>query len=428
MREIAKKAMAICLAAAALPVTVPSAASAAAINFAEIIGINEPFQTLSAEFEYDGENELSYSWQVSDSRDGEYSDTGITDKSFYVGQQYEGKWIKLTISDGETSRDTLPEKIDDAWGKQTAVDNVNTKFDVVNQTSPRENIFTVGGEDYILLDTTEDDSSKFLVLKDKTVGTRGYAATRVNTFHDMAAFLNNKKTVETSTGTLWKEPFPTTSTTDYTQSGYIGNSEYTQLDDVILENIDENHVWRIEERNYRRAEGERVIRVGIVLPSLTEVKKYCDKIGLYDASGFWYRTPSVSSTGGAFSASALAENVGKAVESNYDAKLGLRPMFYLDKSFFADAKIPVSALGDEVIKSIKTAYKKSELSGVYSEEELENVFGYSDLPKINKIRLTDEDGNPLGDIKNVSKFNADVSLTSGDNNIKTGIYAAVSSR
>ena len=53
----------------------------------------------------------------------------------------------------------------------------------------------------------------------------------------MAAFLNNKKTVETSTGTLWKEPFPTISTTDYTQSGYIGNNEYTQLANVILENI-----------------------------------------------------------------------------------------------------------------------------------------------------------------------------------------------
>lgn len=425
MKKIAKKAIAVCLAAAAVPVSVPIGASAAEISFAEILGINEPFQTLSAGCDYDGGNELSYSWRFSDSRDGEYADTGVTGKSFYVEKQYESKWIKLIISDGETSCETIPEKIDDAWGKQTAVDNVNTKFDVVNKTSPRENIFTVGGEDYILLDTTENDSSKFLVLKDKTVGTRGYASTRVNTFHDMAAFLNNKKTVETSTGTLWKEPFPTTSTTDYTQSGYIGNNEYTQLANVILENINENHVWRIEERNYRRPEGERVIRAGIVLPALTEVKKYCDKIGLYDANGFWYRTPSVSSTGGAFSASAIEENIGKAVESNYDAKLGLRPMFYLDKSFFADAKIPVFNLGDEVKKSIKATYKKSELSGVYSEEELENIFGYSDSPKINKIRLTDENNNPIGDIKNVSRFNVTVSLTNGDNNIKTGIYAAV---
>ena len=74
-------------------------------------------------------------------------------------------------------------------------------------------------------------------------------------------------------------------------------------------------------------------------------------------------------------------------------------MFYLDKSFFIDARLPVSQLGSAVTADMKKAYSKAELSEVYTEEELNNIFGYNSGIAIESISFTDADGNIIYDIE-----------------------------
>lgn len=392
--------------------------------FVEIAGINEAFQTLVGQYEYGGAEEVTFSWLFSDSEDGAYTDTGINSKEFYVSAEYEDKWLKFVVIAGAKQYESMPEKIGEHWGKASEIDNDSTKFDTVNKNTPDRYLFTVDGMRYIMLDVTENDSSKFLVMTDKTVGTRAYSARKSNLFNDMAAFLNNKKSVETAAASKWTTPPPTDSTADYTDTGYKNNASYTQLSEVVYENINFNHIWKIEERYVARAEGERIMKAGIVLPAVTELKKYSQRVGLYDENGYWLRTPSSTGSGGAFCTKATAEDVGKTFEAGYDAKLGIRPMFYLDKSFFKDAKIPVADLGSEVIKDIKKAYSKNELKGIYSEEELSNVFGYCENLKIDSIKLTDSKSNPVSNI--CKDFYVKATCTNGEKaNLAGAVFAAV---
>lgn len=423
MKKIKRKITALCLAAMVFP-GIPTVHSASKVSFVDIKGINEPLQTLTGSYNYKGGEQLDFSWYVSDFENGEYSDTGVTGSEFYVENKYSGKWIKFIVTCGNENFESAPEQIDGSWGKITST---SVTISGANAKSDDKYIFKVDGESYVLLDTTENDESKFLVLKDKTIGTREFAQKSTNQFNDMAAFLNNQSGVVTATASKWTKDYSTlTATTDYTESGYIGNSAYIQLADVILENINNNHIWRIEERKKSgAAEGERAIKAGIVLPSVSDLKRYSGKAGIYDSNGFWLRTPSGTSTSGAFISSALEEEAGTLSVSAYNSARGIRPMFYLDKSFFADAKIPVSDMGSEVIKSIKKAYLKSELTGAYSEKELTDVFGYSDKLMVNKIIIRDENKNAISDIKGIKKFYVTLEFSNGDNDEVTELYAAV---
>lgn len=397
-------------------------ASAKGVQFVGINGISEAFQTLTGIYEYDGVSELSYEWLVSDSENGSFSSIGERDKSLYVSQNYEDKWIKFSVSDGEDTYWSSAIKIGPKWGMHKGIDNEKTKFSVVNESTPNEYIFTVDGMRYILLDVTESDASKFLVMTDRTVGSRQFANTKTNVFNDMAAFLNNKSTLEVYVRNGWTKP----SVTNYTTTGYIGNTDYSQLSNVILENINSEHIWKIEERKLTgRAEGERAVKAGIVLPSITETERYCERIGLYDANGFWYRTPSSTQAGGAYSASAAKVNLGKASDTNFDSNLGIRPMFYLDKSFFTDAKIPVSQLGSGVIADIKKAYSKDELTDIYTDDILNNIFGYADDARIENIKMRDGAGNIIYDISGSDKIIVSVTILNANKNVLGAAYAAI---
>ena len=392
--------------------------------FVEIAGINEVFQTLTGQYEYVGAEEAAFSWLYSDSENGTYADTGIDSKEFYVSAEYEDKWLKFAVIAGDKRYESDPEKIGAHWGKASPVDGDSIKFDTVNKNTPDRYLFSVDGMQYIMLDVTENDSSKFLVMTDKTVGTRSYSAKKSSLFNDMAAFLNNAKSVETAAASKWITPPPSASTADYTDTGYKNNASYTQLADVVYENINFNHIWKIEERYAARPEGERIIRAGIVLPSVTELKKYSQRTGLYDESGYWLRTPSSTASSGAFCTKPTVENTGKTFEANYDSKLGIRPMFYLDKSFFRDAKIPAENLGSEVIKDIRKAYSKEELEGIYSEDELLNVFGYRGALQVDSIKITDSESNPVSNICN--NFYIETVCTNGSKaNFAGAVFAAV---
>lgn len=419
IKKFKHRLIAVGLAAGLLP-TVPLYAYTG-VSFVEIQGIQEAFQTLEGTYQYDGSGSPVYEWQVSDTYIDGYSPTGKTEKDFYVDQNYEDKWLKFIVRDETAVYESEPKKIGSAWGKKSNIDNVTLKFDTVLESTPSKYIFTVGGEDYVLLDVTGNDRSKFLVIKDKTVGLSAFSTSKTNLFNQMAAFLNNTSGVRTFISGSWS----TASTTDYTSTGYIGNAAYIQLDDVILRNINYEHNWKLEERYYTRPEGERGIQAGIVLPAVTEMERYCDRLGMYDSSGFWYRTPNATSTGGAFSASNLRSNIGKATETDYNREMGLRPMFYLDRNFFIEAGLPLSSLGSEVISGMKSAYTKEELGSVYSQSELTDVFGYRDNYSLDSVTLSDDMGNRIYSLESADTLQAQIALTSGAGHVKGAVYAAV---
>lgn len=286
-----------------------------------------------------------------------------------------------------TAKDTiLAEKsifINNQIGPYASAELTN---DNMVESTPAENKFTLYGKEYILLDTTDNESSKFFVMEENIVLTKQFDSERYNIKFDP----NNPDNI-----------------------GYYLNNNY-RIDETIKSHINSNHQW-LTEAGY----GDSVCPLdykdtyGIGLLSVMEWNKYAGKFG-YAPSGtrtntWWMRTPGTNIDTIRY----VSKVSGKSLHTTPDGEArGVRPVYYLDRDFFKSVKL--SKIGANVLQAMKSTYTPQELllGGAYSYAELVDmgIIGENDIA-FTDITLKNSNGDKITSPENQQEIT--LSLTYG---------------
>lgn len=159
--------------------------------------------------------------------------------------------------------------------------------------------------------------------------------------------------------------------------------------------IDNEHEWETEPGNAdgNCAEGKKVT-CGISLLSQTEFEKYISVIGTYDNlykelnndeySYWWTRSPNFNLNGYVM---AIGTDNKCSVGFSADAKLMVRPVFYLKNDFFENVKLDVSYMGKAIKKRLADlGYSKLKAIG-YNDYEID-IISDTASDSIVKIKVT----------------------------------------
>lgn len=349
-------------------------------------GIYDTSLPITINYTYDGnEKLLNFNLLASDSADGEFSviKTQTGDNKVVIPTSAGGKYVKIRVEtpDGIT-KETEAHLVGTMWDRDTGIhlekigqevtftDNTTgivKALDTVCTTTPPEYVFSIGGMDFIMLDTTESDSSKFFVMSKNIVDGEAVQFSDGGQLMDgMMNFLNSTNGVQ-----------------GYMPSGdYIGrtNADGENIDvimpDDILNHINYNKVWKVERKMWEDRE-ERTVTGGISFPAMHEIRQYSEKIGLWDdKADWWTRTPVGPSGSGDTMLFASSEHLGAFFpEIRQNSAKHIRPVFYLDKSMFTDKVYDLSGFGSDVLAQLRKAYTREELANAgYSEEVLRNYY------------------------------------------------------
>ena len=283
------------------------------------------------------ENIFNVTWLMASQEDGNYEEVGegesYTTEDVETVKYYK---VKLTLVNGKEYISPAISVDGHAKIKHTAVDGENVKFDTVNTTTPPENVFTVGNQEFILLDTIQSsDSGRFLVLAKSSASI--YGSSSIDE-------IDSDKLLELLPAELANYIEKTT----YWHSGVNAWSQY---------------------RNYGKH--------SVYIPSIEEVKKYSDKIGLADENvNWWTRSNSNLTSNGNLTISVDTQNVGTTTNVISSNSQAIRPIFYLGVDFFKNVKLDIDLTGPNVLSAVRDNYTKKELLTLYTKKELEEKFGF----------------------------------------------------
>lgn len=287
----------------------------------------------------------------------------------YIISDYDsGCEIKAIVTDEQGNKyESNIKKINDILKKK------EDSFSFSNDGDKASYEFKIDGTEFLLLNATEDDKSTFFVVKKEPIearvfnkNTKSVAGNNPQHFYDMSAFLNN---TSMGYGYLMDDELEERETAEnYTESGYKGNDNYTQIPNSIFEHIDREHVWKCEPAKIGQAY-EYCVKAGIVLPSTTDVRKY--PFAFYGISNAWLRTPRGTNLGNEREVMFLDGD--KVSYAEYSEEKNLMLEFYLDREFFLKNKL--TSAGAEVLKILTETYDYNELLSLYTEKELDNL-GY----------------------------------------------------
>lgn len=241
------------------------------------------------------------------------------------------------------------------------------------QTTPEENLFTVGGEKFILLNEYDNADSTFLIMTEDLFGTRMYDEDKTEKFdvddeNNIGYFLNN----------------------DFVTNGN-GNKKLPQS---IIDHINFYHVWWTE-GGWAQSNciSDYSFTAGISLISKSQYVKYFGKFGWNkgptEDNQWWTRTSRGKDNQNTTNILCAIGNTngGDLWDRMPDSTRSIRPVFYLDRDFFIDVKIKDA--GENVIKAIADMYTVSELTGGsagYTVKELEEL-GIINPPEISDISI-----------------------------------------
>lgn len=316
-----------------------------------------------------------------------------------------------------------------ATGEATAITGA------IKSDSPEANLFTIGGRRFILLD--RNAQGEYFVMADEEYGTSPIMGSAWNeayramtdaarkalkpsewlfdpTITDSPVWrLNNDKW-----GLLSKD---STYSFGY-DAGYTGDNSKKVFPDAIADSVVEK-TWNIEPATVAKgwqinsygsdalkAEVEaytnefnsnattQQVTAKIMLPSVTEINQYKDKIGFKNynsaspyAGGFYTRTQTmnVSCGGSATEPATTWKAVPSYVQAGYkdaarnnvyfsnvgitDNKYMMRPVMWLEKDFFKNNKIDVATAGETVIAEMRDIYAPEDLLETYEKEEIETI-------------------------------------------------------
>ena len=326
------------------------------------------------------DSEFEYQWLISDSEDGEYTEL-LSDKSatYVVTPRDKGKYIKVRILNVNTGEATLS---DNSVCVESLGPVSRTGFGTadINATmlTPEENVFTVDGRKFVLLDEMNDSSSHYYIMTDETYGTKQF---------DENSYAKFDPDMDGNIGKFLNGDFLT-----------VGGADRV-LPESVQQHIDFDHIWNTEAgMTGGDCPADYSFKAGISLLSQSEAIKYRSKYGWQPGGSdvitpWWGRTQ--RGAGGS------ADNILVMMGSNDSGKGNMwdrsctqsffvRPTFYLDEDFFGQVKCNALKMGDNIKKLITEKYTVSDLEDVYSVEELIAI-GY----KI-KSTVISKDTNPYG--------------------------------
>ncbi len=297
---------------------------------------------------YDGTNleEAKIQWYTSLTDAGCFVEAvGETKRTFIPKDSEAGKYIKakITLKNGKTKESNVI-KLADALSAAASYDGTTAQIGT-NVEDQEEYIFTVGdkaadgtvknSKEFVLLDTTENDESHFLVMSNAYTGTRYYSAgtirgnaandyTYISTPLDSAAYLNHLDEVTmyinseqlmmpdyeyTVTNTDGTYTYTYTKKTDaegnaltrpaYGAYNYGSDGQPLSLvlmdsaakpasgvarsilPEAVWNSINYNQVWNCEPIKVSGKEVRYAVKAGVMLPSVAEIAKYAHKFNLY---------------------------------------------------------------------------------------------------------------------------------------------------
>lgn len=263
--------------------------------------------------------------------------------------------------------------------------------------SPRENVFRVMGTDmeFILLDTSENQESKFLIMAKSYFPKRAYGKNQRFDPEDpgnIAYFLNNEFLEEGIKDSFTRKLY--------------------KLPHEIVNSIDKNHVWETEAgKATGNCPESYTFKAGVSLISQTEYLKYQSKIGMIDEFsnlkdsptfvGWWTRTGSDTSE-----MVCIRPVTGKTQTYGWtsgDAGLNFRPLFWVDIDFFKNVKIDIETAGENVKAEIKKYYSVNELKNLYSLSRIYDCLGFTPEVEISNAHVS-KDENILGKLNIKADF------------------------
>ena len=240
-----------------------------------------------------------------------------------------------------------------------AISTVNNPLSDCVEFTPKTGIFHVGGQEFILLSSTKDDNSKFLVMTRDTYGNKNFDDDNTQKFdpedsNNIAHWLNN---------------------------GFL-EAEKT-LPKEIVDHINKDAEWETEGGH---ASGNtpvgNTVTCGISLLSQTEYNRFYPKFGIRDNmtlqdQAWWLRSPFASGAGNNIIIVCKVSDpvvTGRTIQWPANRALPVRPVFYLNKDFFKNVKVNAHALGVEVKKAMLKQYTVDELlEAGYSDEEIKMI-------------------------------------------------------
>ena len=253
--------------------------------------------------------------------------------------------------------------------------------------------FEVDGKNFTLVDTYNNTKSKYMVIANDLYGSKSMGQTR--------AVYNPEE----------KGSF----------AEYVNDTvAKTLLPKAITEHIDFEHVWMTEMSNAENdITAPYTAKAGVVVPAIWEMVKFADKIKIKcsgEFAQFVFRTALSNTYYHAISVSEgeLIQKSGsnyrwKLVPRNVTGSNAIRPMFFLDSSFFKDTKFNLAKTGAEIKKIIKEECSREELLAMYSESELIEA-GFGANYSVDVLWTDGLDG--ITSLNGVSKIQADISIAS----------------
>ena len=290
------------------------------------------------------------------------------------------------------------------------VDETNPKWGMKRDNNAAY-MFSVDNTNFTLLEAAEDGSD-FLVLAD---GARNSPSSIIPTgITDPVTSMDPAKNsyLPTFLNSTYLE-FEDDTKWTYYPTGQTNLWIYG-LGKKVADYVNRDALWKTEKS---AAGNEYVFKAAVTLPSVSEIYKYRDKIGYNHGgryTGWGTRTAVMAETeSNAPNMVAFVPN-GDACSTNVtgytmSSGINLRPILRLKREFFMNNNVlyklndatlsdRLADMGSEVKKMLVANFKRSELTGVYSDEELTEIgFGFSEnAPKITNIQVKTNIATPGG--------------------------------
>lgn len=374
----------------------------------EVSGSLKPGYTLTGNYTWTDsstEDESIYKWYRCEnaSDEGELVGNNLT---YTLTNADGGKYIRF---------DVIPKNINLVYGAQckssaVLIDNPLAKLNRGDNiggsnTSDKKCKFSLANDsatEYILLDVSEDNNSKFYVMTADAFGSHTFDTNGSSKFDpsvqaNIAYWLNHAFKTEGGADKI--------------------------LPDDILGHIDNNHEWLTDAP---MGEDDYLSVCGISLISIDEAIKYAGKYGYNEFNNNrWWTRSSVKIPDGRIVPAPMDTNGNIHGTGATDNTPRVRPVFWLDRDFFKDVKLNLENLADsDVVKVIADNYARDELSGIYSDEEL-GIFGY-DKCGVYDVNIKDKDGNKITKLNgNVKGLNIEAKFASYSSDIHAVMIAAL---
>ncbi len=322
-------------------------------------------ETLVANFDYAEANQYGlesaeYTWERVF---GDSKETVGTGKEYIVKEAdtVDGKYkiqvkVKVTDTEGnETVKTSQPTNFIPAIVTKSYAPNYNiaTHKNVENNDYK----FEYDGKSFTLIDVFNNDVSTFFVVPNDDYG----RVKMTSVYFEPEAEGNIAYTMNET----------------FVKSGIDGN----MLPEGIIEHIDFKHKWVCEgapENPDNNVKSSYAFEAGVTLPSFTEVEKYKSIFATVDNFGGFSRTAAdfknSSKEEVCYINSFKWNSGGSAISANHwdlPSTNSVRPVFYLDRSFFTEEYIELDKVGKEALELLKKIYTVEDLLGQYDLTTLE---------------------------------------------------------